>query len=151
MPYCKIDNLLKPKYLLRKGDIVFARTGATTGKSYLIDEARDAVYASYLIRLRISTTDLTPDYLSFYFKTAQYWQHIKAGIEGAAQGGFNASKLGAMIIPIPPLEVQGSVVDMIRKQEEKCLKLKSQYQTKLQGISDLRKSLLQKAFSGELT
>jgi type I restriction enzyme S subunit len=151
VPYCKIDDKLKPKYLLKTGDIVFARTGATTGKSYLVEEVSDAIYASYLIRLQMSSNDLSASYLSFYFQTAQYWENVKAGIEGAAQGGFNASKLGAMIIPVPPLEVQKSIVDMLREQEANNHVLQATYNTKLQDISDLRQSLLQKAFAGELT
>lgn len=53
VPYCKIESADLPKYRLASGDIVFARTGATTGKSFLVDEPPEAVFASYLIRLRL--------------------------------------------------------------------------------------------------
>jgi len=53
VPYCKIESSDLPKYTLASGDIVFARTGATTGKSYLVDDPPKAVFASYLIRLRL--------------------------------------------------------------------------------------------------
>src|SRR4051812_15425050 len=53
VPYCKIAASDLPKYRLASGDIVFARTGATTGKSFLVDDPPDAVFASYLIRLRL--------------------------------------------------------------------------------------------------
>ena len=52
VPYCKINEKDLEKYLLKDDDIVVARTGATTGKSYLINEPVIAVFASYLIRLR---------------------------------------------------------------------------------------------------
>lgn len=50
VPYCQIDEKKKPQYLMKAGDLVFARTGATVGKSYLIkNDVPDSVYASYLI------------------------------------------------------------------------------------------------------
>src|ERR1035437_6332158 len=53
VPYCVCSKDDLRKYLLRSGDIVFARTGATTGKSYQVIDPPEAVFASYLIRLRI--------------------------------------------------------------------------------------------------
>src|SRR5579863_8852429 len=60
VPYCPIATSDLPKYKLAEGDIVFARTGATTGKSYLIAEPPDAVFASYLIRVQLSAKELLP-------------------------------------------------------------------------------------------
>ncbi|MDP2158979.1 MAG: restriction endonuclease subunit S, partial [Flavobacterium sp.] len=55
VPYCKIDEIIKSKYLLKEGDLVFARTGATVGKSFLIKgKIPEAVFASYLIRVRVN-------------------------------------------------------------------------------------------------
>jgi len=54
VPSCDIPKADIPKYRLSSGDLVFARTGATTGKSYLIDDCPEAVFASYLIRVRVS-------------------------------------------------------------------------------------------------
>ena len=52
VPYCKIEDSEQPKYLLSDGDIVFARTGATTGKSYLVRKPPKSIFASYLICLK---------------------------------------------------------------------------------------------------
>src|SRR5205807_5398160 len=54
VPFCKVTPPDASAYLLKPGDLVFARTGATTGKSFLIRSAPNAVFASYLIRLRPS-------------------------------------------------------------------------------------------------
>ena len=64
VPYCKIEKADLPKYRLASGDIVFARTGATTGKSFLVHNPPDAVFASYLIRLRLLDKELLPEFVA---------------------------------------------------------------------------------------
>jgi type I restriction enzyme, S subunit len=112
VPYCKIESADLPKYRLISGDIVFARTGATTGKSFLVANPPEAVFASYLIRLRLLDKKLLPEFVSLFFQTSGYWKSIKDGSAGSAQGGFNATKLGALSIPIPPLPEQQRIVDI---------------------------------------
>ena len=113
VPYCKIESADLLKYRLASGDIVFARTGATTGKSCLVDEPPEAVFASYLIRLRLLDKKLLPKFVLLFFQTAGYWQSIKDGSSGSAQGGFNATKLGALTIPVPPLPEQQRIVGIL--------------------------------------
>lgn len=113
VPYCKIDKADIAKYRLAAGDIVFARTGATTGKSFLIESPPDAVFASYLIRLRLLDKRLTPKFVSLFFQSDDYWETVKAGSAGSAQGGFNASKLGALRMPIPPVPEQQRIVGIL--------------------------------------
>ena len=71
VPGCEITDAELKRYDLRAGDIVFARTGATTGKSFLIRQCPVAVFASYLIRLRHGPVIL-PEFLSLFFKTRCY-------------------------------------------------------------------------------
>lgn len=113
VPYCKIEDADLLKYQLLSGDIVFARTGATTGKSFLVMDPPKAVFASYLIRLRLLDARLLPEFLCLFFQTAGYWKSIKEGSSGSAQGGFNATKLGALSIPIPPLDEQRRIVGIL--------------------------------------
>src|SRR5690606_3807521 len=95
------------------GDIVFARTGATTGKSYLVNNPQKSVFASYLIKVHINSAGLSPAYLNLFFQTKSYWDSINAGISGSAQGGFNASKLSELSIPLPPLPEQQRIVSIL--------------------------------------
>ena len=60
------------------------------------------MFASYLIRLRLLDKELLPEFVAFFFPTAGYWQPIKDGSSGSAQGGLNATKLGALTLPVPP-------------------------------------------------
>ncbi len=152
VPYCKCsdDGLLK--YELFKGDIVFARTGATTGKSYLLKESRKAVFASYLIRLRVlDDVNLLPEFLYYFFQTAGYWEKIRKGSTGSAQGGFNASKLGNLSISFPPIGTDQ--VNLVEKYDQiylDCKKFQTLSTQKLLLLEFLKKSILQKAFAGEL-
>jgi type I restriction enzyme S subunit len=81
VPYCEVDKTKIDKYILLPGDIVVARIGATTGKSFLIDDCPQAVFASYLIRIR-AKHELLPGFLNFYFETEKYWQQINANKGG---------------------------------------------------------------------
>jgi type I restriction enzyme, S subunit len=114
VPYCEIEEMDIGKFLLKNGDIVFARTGATTGKSILIKDPPISIFASYLIRVKINDHKLLdPKFLSLFFQSEKYWGLINKGISGSAQGGFNASKLSKIIIPLPPLSEQRRIVALL--------------------------------------
>ncbi|MFN8391795.1 MAG: restriction endonuclease subunit S [Bdellovibrionota bacterium] len=129
VPFCNVPPEDLDRYALRPGDIVFARTGATTGKSFLISHCPEkAVFASYLIRVRpLSTVD--PRYLIRFFESSNYWRQIRKGITGTAQGGLNASKLKRLAVPLPPLGEQKRIAaildkaDEIRRKREKAIEL----------------------------
>jgi type I restriction enzyme S subunit len=82
VPYCKIEPENLYKYRLATGDIVFARTGATTGKSFLLSDPPNAAFASYLIRLRLFDKNRLPEFVSLFFQTDSYWKSIKDGLAG---------------------------------------------------------------------
>lgn len=152
VPFVNISEDQKPKYSLSQGDIVFARTGATTGKSYLMISPPNTVFASYLIRVQCDNEILEPSFLYLFFQSGIYWRNVKAGISGSAQGGFNASKLGKMIIHFPiDKEKQLEFVRVINEFKSFTEKLLFHYHQKLDNLEDLKKSILQKAFSGALT
>ena len=152
VPFCKCSGKDLPKYKLKTGDIVFARTGATTGKSYLIDNPPNSVFASYLIRLRMnSINEFIPEFISYFFQTKTYWDKINAGISGSAQGGFNATKLGELEFYFPKSkEDQQTIVRQLDALRAETQKLEAVYQKKLADLEELKKSILQKAFAGEL-
>lgn len=114
---------------LEIGDIVFARTGATTGKSYLVRELQQpAVFASYLIRVRPGR-NVDSVFLSHFFKSAQYWHQISSMASGAAQPGVNSSKLKELEIPLPSLSEQKRIAaildkaDAIRRKRQQAIRL----------------------------
>lgn len=108
VPYCDCDVI--EKYKLENGDIVFARTGATTGKSYFIKNPPKSIFASYLIRVRVSD-QFIPEFVYLFFQTRDYWRQISSLTTGSAQGGFNASKLANLKIVCPGVEKQKEVIE----------------------------------------
>jgi type I restriction enzyme S subunit len=147
VPYCKIQSEDLPKYRLANGDIVFARTGATTGKSFLVRDPPEAVFASYLIRLRLLEKKLLPEFVSLFFQTSGYWKSIKDGSSGSAQGGFNATKLGALSIPIPPLPEQQRIVGILDEAFDGIATAKAHAEKNLQSAHALFESHLQSVFT----
>jgi len=115
VPSCDIPEKDIAKYRLTKGDLVFARTGATTGKSFLIHDCPEAIFASYLIRVRVSIT-LDSGYLAAFFQSPDYWQQIEKGKRGIGQPNVNGKVLGEVQFPLPPLDEQRRIVAEIEKQ-----------------------------------
>lgn len=147
VPYCKIEPAELPKYRLANGDIVFARTGATTGKSFLVKDPPVAIFASYLIRLRLLEKKLLPEFVYLFFQTAEYWKAIKEGVAGSAQGGFNATKLGALLIPIPSLTEQRRIVSILGDAFDSIATAKTNAEKNLQNVRALFESYLQAVFT----
>jgi len=115
VPSCDIPKEDVSKYRLSSGDLVFARTGATTGKSFLIGDCPEAVFASYLIRVRVSA-GVDSRYLSAFFQSPDYWQQIEGGKRGIGQPNVNGTVLGDVQFPVPPLSEQRLIVAEIEKQ-----------------------------------
>lgn len=110
VPYCNIPEKEIDNYLLEKNDILFARTGGTVGKSYIVKETPlKAVYAGYLIRTRYSK-NLEPMFLKYFMESSLYWSQLMIGTKGAAQPNCNGKTLSQMIIPLPPLAEQKRIV-----------------------------------------
>ena len=113
VPFCKISEHEKVKYVLKNRDLVFARTGATVGKSYLISgDIPESVYASYLIRVRCSIEPMA-GYLKHYFRSRDYWDQITDFSAGIGQPNVNGSKLKRLNIPLAPLNEQKRIADKL--------------------------------------
>jgi type I restriction enzyme S subunit len=108
VPYCDCPGKLLDKYRLASGDIVFARIGATTGKSYLIANPPPAVFASYLIRVR-AKREIDPAFLSRFFRSVGYWCQVDAQKNANLKKGVSGSLLKTLLVPIPPLAEQRKI------------------------------------------
>lgn len=101
VPYCRIDDSKHEQYKLKKGDLLIARTGATTGYNYLFDDDIDAIFASYLIRYRLNSQKVIPKFVKYVLKSKNYMGFINNYISGAAQPGINAPTLGSFSFLMP--------------------------------------------------
>ncbi|AZI67469.1 hypothetical protein EIB71_07210 [Kaistella daneshvariae] len=100
------------KYKLEPNDILFARTGATVGKSFLVEEVQNSIFASYLIRIK-PKENIYPKFLYLFFQSENYWQQIRGHEVGAAQPNVNGQKLGLIKIPLPKMEIQKVIVSKL--------------------------------------
>lgn len=100
--------------LLQKNDLLFARTGATVGKTYLHqDTSYPTAFAGYLIRFVPNTAKTIPYFLFLYCHTAYYWNWIKIFKARSGQPGISADEYGKMLVPCPPIAEQQKIVEVL--------------------------------------
>ena len=154
VPYCEIDEKDIDTYLLKPNDILFARTGGTVGKSYLVKMVpEDAIYAGYLIRTRYSAL-LCPEFLKYFMETELYWSQLRNGTIATAQPNCNGKTLAHMLVPLPPQNEQKRIVKKLDKLIAHVVQYNHiyNYDEKLNGEFPelLKKSILQEAIQGKL-
>ncbi|WP_394181386.1 restriction endonuclease subunit S [Marinomonas posidonica] len=147
VPSCELSDQDFIKHKLETNDIVFARTGATTGKSFLIKEIENSVAASYLIRLRLTSCEILPEFVYIFFQTSMYWDLVEAGSSGSAQGGFNASKLSNLEINFPSLPEQKRIVSILDTVFFDLEQTRAKTEQNLKNARELFDSYLQQVFS----
>jgi len=151
VPYCRVNSEDRRKYLLNEGDLVFARTGATVGKSFLVrGKIPESVFASYLIRIELSR-QIKKEFVYYFFQSSKYWSQIRRGQVGIGQPNVNSQKLSRITLPLAPFNEQ---VRIAARLEELFTRLDA-------GVEGLRKvkaqlkryrqAVLKYAFEGKLT
>ena len=141
------------KYLLSTGDVLFNRTNSAelVGKTSIYRGEYPAIYAGYLIKLDYDRDILNGEYLNYVLNSPnakEYCNHVKT--DGVNQSNINARKIGAYVIPLPPLNEQKEIVRLLddllgREQRTKELALKT-----VERVELVKKSILVRAFRGEL-
>ena len=115
VPFTNYDESKVGVYLLEENDILFARTGATVGKSYLVKGlCESSIYASYLIRVQ-TFKEILPQYVKYFFESGFYWEQIERGSVGIGQPNVNGTTLGNLRLPIPPINEQERIVSELKK------------------------------------
>ena len=154
VPFCNIEACDIDTYLLKENDILFARTGGTVGKSFLVQSVPEpAIYAGYLIRTRYSQ-ELCPQYLKSFMESRLYWEQLKSGTIATAQPNCNGKTLGRMLLPIPPKAEQSRLVQKLANFTpifQRYAKAQQDLDNLNKSIDDkLKKSILQEAIQGKL-
>lgn len=154
VPYCDIKEGEIDAYLLKPNDILFARTGGTVGKSYLVQEVpEEAIYAGYLIRTKYSN-QLCPQYLKYFMESELYWSQLREGTIVTAQPNCNGKTLGNMLVPIPPSHEQIRIVKKLNAVMAHVIEYGT-IDSRLKHLNNifperLKKSILQEAVQGKL-
>ncbi|MGP0856089.1 restriction endonuclease subunit S [Serratia sp. CY84636] len=151
VPFCKIEDNQKDKYLLCNGDLVFARTGATVGKSFLINEdISNTVFASYLIRVRCNKK-INSHYLSYFFLSPTYWNQITEFSAGIGQPNVNGSKLKKLNLPLASVCEQKIIAEKLDTLLAQVESTKARLEQIPQILKRFRQAVLAAAVSGKLT
>jgi type I restriction enzyme S subunit len=129
VPWCAIASEKIEDYLLSAGDILIARTGGTIGKSYLVqDVAGEAVFASYLIRVKVADA-AHPAYIKLALESPLYWTQLIARSAGTGQPNVNATALSSLLLPIPPYREQHRIVAKVSALMALCDQLEARLQS----------------------
>jgi len=111
VPFVDVSDEELEKYRLHVDDLVFARSGATSGKSILIiSPPSNSIFASYLIRVVPDINVVFPKFLELFFQSPIYWKQVGSNVSGAAQPNINGTKLSKFQVSLPPLNEQKRIV-----------------------------------------
>lgn len=151
VPFANAPSEVADAYQIQKGDLLFARTGATVGKSYLVrDVPEKAAFASYLIRVCCDKSVMLPDFAAFYFRSPIYWQQIQEGAEGTGQPNFNGTKLSGIYLNVPPLAEQYRIVAKLDILTARLARARGEL-SRVKALCDqIKQSVLEAAFDGRL-
>lgn len=166
VPFCNCDD--EKTYLLKKEDILIARTGGTTGKSFKIDNPpAQSIYAGYLIRIR-AKQEVNPDYIYMFLHSFAYWSQIVNLNERNFRPKANAENLKSLILPDCPIDIQNDAVkisngESVKGYEElysaiekalaeydKTQEVQKLLDDQLTQLENLNQAILQDAVQGKL-
>jgi len=109
-PRVSVRHSDAPHFFLRVGDLIFARTGASVGKSYLYDHGDGPlVFAGFLIRVVPDSQRIRPGFLAYYVQSKRYWDWVATISVRSGQPGINGREYGKLQLPLPPLPEQDAI------------------------------------------
>lgn len=150
VPFTDYEDEKAEAYLLKDGDILFARTGATVGKSYLVNNLQEkAIYASYLIRVKTNHYVL-PEFVKYFFESGFYWEQVLGNSVGIGQPNVNGTILSNLELPIPPIMEQKRIVKELGKWLSIIDKIEESKGLLQKNISWAKSKVLDLAIHGKL-
>lgn len=150
VPFCVDEPADISKYKLENNDIVISRAGSVGFHALINNPPEDAVFASYLIRFK-PNENIVPKYLSYFFRSQEYWEQITEKSAGVAVQNVNAKKLSELIVPLAPKLEQERIVEKLDSIFEKLEMAQSRLDKVPQLLKHFRMSVLASAVSGDLT
>jgi type I restriction enzyme, S subunit len=136
-----------PEYKLSEGDIVLARTGASTGKSYRYKESDGTlIYAGFLIRIRPDPAQLNPAFLECHLNSTEYWKWVQQTSMRSGQPGINGNEYARLSIPLPSIEEQTAIASILMEMGEEITALEARREkTRL-----IKQGMMQELLSGRV-
>ena len=144
-------DVIEDRYMLKDGDVLFARTGATVGKTLIYDPSfGKCCYAGYLIRYRPDKSIVLPRILFFITHSTPYYDWVAKNQKLATLPNISAKLYNGFELTLPSIKEQDDIVSRLDILAGKSKDLNENYQKTLTLCDDLKQSLLRKAFNGEL-
>ena len=139
-------------YLLERGDVLFARSGATVGKTFIYrPEWGEACFAGYLIRFRSAQELVLPDFVYFFSLSDIYWQQVESGTIQATIQNFSAEKYAELIVCLPPPSEQQAIVDFLINAELRTSTLLAEIRNSIERLKERRAALITAAVTGQIS
>lgn len=149
-----IDGELNDIDLLREDDILAVRSNGNPeliGRTLLAGKFEGKIsHSGFTIRIRLNCKNVLPVYLCIYLKTQKVRKELINRGNGVGIKSLNQGSLASFLIPLPPVAEQQFIVQKLDALSSETKKLEAIYQKKLEDLEELKKSILQKAFSGQL-
>lgn len=149
-----IDGELNDIDLLREDDILAVRSNGNPeliGRTLLAGKFEGKIsHSGFTIRIRLNCKNVLPVYLCIYLKTQKVRKELINRGNGVGIKSLNQGSLASLLIHLPPVSEQQSIVQKLDALSSETKKLEANYQKKLEDLEELKKSILQKAFSGQL-
>ena len=142
VPYCEIEDSKKRKYTLETGDIVIARTGATTGYNQVIRSNEHSVFASYLIRYKLRQDIAYPFFIGCVLKSTYWKRYIEKIKARSAQPGANAKDFANFKIFLPTFPEQKAIASLLAKWDTAIEKTEALIEAKEKRFKWLLKTLI---------
>ena len=146
-PQVSVNGGEDKRFLLRLGDLVFARTGATVGKSYLYDpKDGPLVFAGFLIRITPDACRLCPAYIAYYVQTRTYWDWVANNSARSGQPGINSREYGSLRLPLPPLPEQRAIATILSDMDSEITAL----ERRLDKTRAIKQGMMQQLLTGAI-
>ena len=112
VPFCQVDRDEHERYQIKAGDVLVARTGASTGENVYIASAPDAVFASYLVRFQFESRAVAR-LVGAFMRTGMYFDFVAGHLGGSAQPNASAQVLAGASMVVPPISIAERFADAV--------------------------------------
>ena len=138
-------------YLLKNGDMLFARSGATSGKTFLYDPNwGTCAFAGYLIRARFRKEKALPTFVKYFTSSANYWQWLSSTFIQSTIQNVSAERYGDLLLPVPPLHEQHAIADFLDRETAKIDRMVSLEEAVIEHQQEYRSALITAAVTGKI-
>lgn len=137
-------------YLLKQGDILLARSGGTVGKSFLFEEEIEACFAGYLIMARCNREEILSRYMNLFLRSSSFEHWKELIFSRATIQNIGADKYGALVLPVPPISEQRSILNNVETLSAKINRAISVKQDQIATLKEYKTSLINAAVTGKI-